>query len=109
MRAYELRCYEIAPEARDTVRTLLTTTLVPLLADHGMQAHGFWSASDGRRLYAVVSHETPGAAAGDWASFVADPRWQQAIASLPDGNPVKPLASESMVGFEGVPPAAAGD
>ncbi|WP_437188060.1 NIPSNAP family protein [Planctomicrobium sp. SH668] len=108
---YELRTYIAAPGKFEAMNERFRKDADRLLRKHGMNSIGYWVPTDAPEsettLIYVLEFDSPEAARKSWASFFADPEWQQVYAEsekngtllskTPDSvylnvSPVSPLA-----------------
>lgn len=89
-RVYELRTYTAADGMLQPLKTRFRNHATRYLLKHGMQVVGYWTPIDDEKssntLITLLSHQSVEAAEEAWASFAADPEWQEIKqASTPDG------------------------
>lgn len=87
---YELRIYTANEGKLEKLHQRFRDHTFELFEKHGMKNIGYWVPQDPETaentLIYVISHESREAAANNWASFSADPDWQEAReASHADG------------------------
>ncbi len=100
-----MRFYTIAPGKMAAIQALMREIMVPLLAEYGITALGFWAVPDGSEIYWAVRHDSLEEIGPNWERFHADPRWKQAIAERTQGVPfVQQQRSVPLLGVAGLPP-----
>ena len=105
MSVYELRIYDIMPGKMDAIQGVMRELMVPLMPTYGMEAVGFWKASDEDTIYWIVRHDGLDAIVPNWDRFHGDAGGQRALAARTGGNPfVKRQRGLPLVGVPGLPP-----
>ena len=88
---YELRVYHAEPGKLDALNARFREHTLKLFEKHGMRNVAYWveqptaESPDGKVIYVLAfpSREARGAS---WASFVADPEWQEVAANSEAGG-----------------------
>jgi NIPSNAP len=93
---FELRTYTSVPGRLDDVVARFRDHTVGILARHGMESLGYWTATDTPdTLIYIVRHA--GDPATNWAAFRVDPVWIEAKAqSIRNGEIVESIDSVFM-------------
>ena len=98
---YELRIYTAHPGRMPALQARFRDHTTRLFEKHGIRNIGYWTNTVGGRndeLWYIVAYEDAGQRERAWASFFADPEWQQARAdSEKDGPVVHHLENRLMV------------
>ena len=74
MSAFDLRVHRVVEGQTGTLERVLRDVALPIMADHGTCAIGFWADPGSRTLHQITQHESLEAAAGDWDRLHNDPR-----------------------------------
>ena len=87
-RYFELSIYTPSPGKAAALLERFRDHTLSLFERHGMCNLGYWmSDEDPPRLFYLLSHAGPAAAAKSWADFGADPEWQEVYEkSMADGR-----------------------
>ena len=93
---FELRTYTAIPGRLDDVVARFRDHTVELLARHGMESLGYWTATDPPDTLIYLLRHT-GGPEQNWAAFRADPDWIDAKArSIANGEIVDTMKSTFM-------------
>jgi hypothetical protein len=98
---YEMRTYTANEGKLDALHARFRDHTVALFEKHGMQNIGYWvpvnEPESKNTLIYVIRHASPEAAKKSWASFMADPAWQEAYKnSIAEGKLVAKAESVYM-------------
>ena len=100
-RVYELRTYHTFPGRLPALQARFRDHTVTIFNRHHMTSVGYFTPQDApvnaNTLIYILAHDSRESAKTNWASFQADPEWQQvAKASEADGRIVEKLESVFM-------------
>ena len=95
---YELRTYTTNEGKLDALHARFRDHTRHLFERHGIQNVAYWTPTDTpNTLIYIVAHKSRDTVAASWASFVADPEWQEVYAnSIADGGLVANIDSVFM-------------
>ena len=77
---YELRVYTCNPGMLSALNKRFANHTLTLFEKHGIQSIGYWTTEVGEsnhELTYLLAFESESQRARSWASFRADPKWQQ--------------------------------
>lgn len=89
---YELRTYTTHPEKLEDLHQRFQNHTMTFFEKHGMENIGYWSPEgeelkDNTLIY-LLAHQSREAAELSWASFIADPEWQQVYEASREEGPI---------------------
>ena len=109
---YELRVYHAEPGKLDALNARFREHTLKLFEKHGMRNVAYWveqptaESPDGKVIY-VLAFPSREAREASWASFLADPEWQEVAAnSQVDGKLIARIESTLMSLADYSPPIA---
>ena len=88
---YELRIYTVHPGRMAALQARFRDHTCGLFEKHGIKNVGYWTNTVGGRsdeLWYMVAYQDLAARQQAWASFGADPEWQQARAESEKDGPI---------------------
>ena len=87
---YELRIYHCMPGRLPALLKRFETVTLGIWARHGIRQAGFWTVEIGESnhdLYYMLAWDSMGEREKTWATFMADPEWQQKRAESEKDGP----------------------
>lgn len=110
---YELRIYHANPGKLDALNARFRDHTLKLFEKHGMRNVAYWveqptaESPDGKVIYVLAfpSREARGAS---WASFVADPEWQEVAANSEVGGKLIARIDSTLMSLADYSPPIAG-
>ena len=97
---YEYRVYEAVQGKMSDLHARFRDHTLKLFERHSIKSVGYWSPNVGEyrdRLIYIVGFEDAGHREKAWASFLADPDWQQAVAESHVNGPLVSRISNTLL------------